>query len=750
MPPKAQWSKLKFAVKTAFVFRRSKAFKQEGDELMYTAPLMEKRKALQSHPVIADQIRKFWQVIDMLKDKDGRLTKHAYIELNVKLQKAMVADFDLTEAKRDAEMDWRHDAGHLGPSDAMTETDFHASMFELADHWTDGVDASEYDSFFGSVLDAIVQDVNAHSEEWRWKPTEDILPSKRFLMHEPDGAAAAGGGGGGGGGGGCGSSSAARAGGGARTAGGGHDISASRRASAQRRSVSEGDRTDGSAPGSRRGTMSKGDAREGAGGESRGRGRRRSSIFGNQRSIADHMADAIVELDEEEGTGEWASAGNGGGGTLLRAQQHGGSGVPRVSTSRGSSPRAATRSPMPSPRTATSRDNSPPTIARRLGSAEAGGSPLSSPLSSPRGFGSSSSRGCSRRGSSRRVGADESVRMREEGLFLPGDRSAATRRAASAKAGGSPLSSPRTATSRDNSPGTIARRLGSAQAGGSPLSSPLALASHDSSPRMVEGRLGAATLSPASEARRELQGGGSLVGVPLVRSRAGSRAQDGGRGISSEAEPRHPLGGMTEAELCASASKAQAMAQAMQGLHPNQRGGLLFYQRPGTSGAASRVPAARATVGGFSRRPRTKSNPRMMSAGRPAQDDLVSDITIEVLQLTHVPLGVLGAANGDAFAAENGLLAPAPVGRSSQQRRTGAARPRTPPGSAPAPRYAATSPGRPRSRKAAARTTMSGGRKPRKPASASFDAERVRARTPTEAPVQQRLAFEQDSRKASF
>jgi len=132
-----------------------------------------------------------------------------------------------------------------------------------------------------------------------------------------------------------------------------------------------------------------------------------------------------------------------------------------------------------------------------------------------------------------------------------------------------------------------------------------------------------------------------------------------------------------------------------------------------------------------------------MSAGRRAQGDLVSDITIEVLQLTHVPLGVLGAANGDAFAAENGLLAPAPVGHSSQQRRTGAARPRTPPGSAPASRYAATSPGRPRSRKAAARTTMSGSRKPQKPASASFGGERVRARTPTKPPVQQRLAFEQ-------
>jgi hypothetical protein len=731
MPPKAQWSKLKFAVKTAFVFRRSKAFKQEGDELMYTAPLMAKRKALQSHPVIADQIRKFWQVIDMLKDKDGRLTKHAYIELNVKLQKAMVADFDLTEAKRDAEMDWRHDAGHLGPSDAMTEQDFHASMFELADHWTDGVDASEYDSFFGSVQDAIVQDVNAHTEEWRWKPTEDILPSKRFLM-PPDGAAAA-----------------------AAAACGGHDISVSRRASAQRRSVSKGDRTDGSAPGSRRGTMSKGDAREGAGGESRGYGRRRSSIFGNQRSIADHMAAAIVELDEEEAeerTGERADASNGGIGTLLRARQHGGSGVPRVSTSRGNSPRAATRglasakaggSPMPSPRTATSRDHSPQTIARRLGSAEAGGSPLSSPPSSPRGFGSSSS---PRMIARRLGGAAESVTVREE-VFLPSDRGAATQRGASAKAGGSPLSSPRTATSRGNSPRTIARRLGSAQAGGSPLSSPRALASRDSSPRTIERRPGAAqehrvpaALSPASEARRELQGGSS-VGVPLVRSRAGSRAQDG-REISSEAESRHSLGGMTEMELCASASKAQAMAQAMQG-RPNQRGGLVFHQRPGTSGAASRVPAIRATVGGFSRRPRPKSDPRIMSAGRRAQGDLVSDITIEVLQLTHVPLGVLGAANGDAFAAENGLLAPAPVGHSSQQRRTGAARPRTPPGSAPASRYAATSPGRPRSRKAAARTTMSGSRKPQKPASASFGGERVRARTPTKPPVQQRLAFEQ-------
>ena len=156
---------------------------------MYQPHNLSARKKLKSHPAVRAEIGKFWKVLDMIKDANGALTKKAYMSLNVKLQKCMVSDFDVREAREDAEMDWRHDTsgsdGQACREDTttrMTEHEFFSSMFELADHWTDGISVEEYLDFYECVLSSIVSNFGDGEDAWKWKDDDDIEANHVFTL----------------------------------------------------------------------------------------------------------------------------------------------------------------------------------------------------------------------------------------------------------------------------------------------------------------------------------------------------------------------------------------------------------------------------------------------------------------------------------------------------------------------------------------------------------------------------------------
>ena len=104
------WRKAKLAVSATNVFKKSRAFKLEGDHTLNTPQMRAVRRGLKQSPLINAELRRSWDVLDMIKDEEtGNLTKDAYVELNVKIQKAMVSDFDEEEARHDAVVDWNTD-----------------------------------------------------------------------------------------------------------------------------------------------------------------------------------------------------------------------------------------------------------------------------------------------------------------------------------------------------------------------------------------------------------------------------------------------------------------------------------------------------------------------------------------------------------------------------------------------------------------------------------------------------------------
>ena len=104
-----KWGKALLMVKVVNTFKRSAAYKREGDSTLDAVGARFLRERLKKSPALQAEIRRFWGVIDMLKDSTGNLTRHSYIVLNVKLQKAMVSDFDQIVAERDAAADWAQD-----------------------------------------------------------------------------------------------------------------------------------------------------------------------------------------------------------------------------------------------------------------------------------------------------------------------------------------------------------------------------------------------------------------------------------------------------------------------------------------------------------------------------------------------------------------------------------------------------------------------------------------------------------------
>ena len=176
------WRKAKMAVSVVNTFKRSSKYKSEGDPTMDTEAMLAVRRGLQQSGAIQAQIARFWDALDMLKDPStGGLTRASYLSLNVKIQKAMVSDFDMESAKLDAATDWHQDMtrfcaarGEEGPtsSTTMSFADFKLSMFELADLWCDDVKEATYMNFLKEVLTAVAKDIN--SDPLEFKPTAEI------------------------------------------------------------------------------------------------------------------------------------------------------------------------------------------------------------------------------------------------------------------------------------------------------------------------------------------------------------------------------------------------------------------------------------------------------------------------------------------------------------------------------------------------------------------------------------------------
>jgi hypothetical protein len=119
---------------------------------MYTIQHLIERANLRRDRRIGAVVRDMWEVGDMKKER-GELTRDAYRHFICMLHKALIPDISREEADAAAAHDWEHDSGGRR---TMTYTQFHSSMFELADMWCESIDAEEYAQFLTKLVNTMV------------------------------------------------------------------------------------------------------------------------------------------------------------------------------------------------------------------------------------------------------------------------------------------------------------------------------------------------------------------------------------------------------------------------------------------------------------------------------------------------------------------------------------------------------------------------------------------------------------------
>ena len=169
----------------AFTFAASaidSSYKEEGCASHYTDEALAARAALQREPAIAAAITRWWQAVlraDGAAEEGGgggewELRKESFLALSVRMQKALLRDFDHGDAVLEAKADWANDVGCLGDEagavHTMTRQQFRASLFELADLWCETAAAVEYVAFFDQLLHAI----SSGDGNGTWRRESDI------------------------------------------------------------------------------------------------------------------------------------------------------------------------------------------------------------------------------------------------------------------------------------------------------------------------------------------------------------------------------------------------------------------------------------------------------------------------------------------------------------------------------------------------------------------------------------------------
>lgn len=116
-------------------------YSYQGDVSFYTTQTVGMRSVLKNSNKIKLIIRRFWET--QSKDKDGYLSKNEYIELLIKIQRALYENFDLNKAKIIAEKEWDKDCSDHKSYNIkifrMSYYEYFNALFELADTWTDEI-----------------------------------------------------------------------------------------------------------------------------------------------------------------------------------------------------------------------------------------------------------------------------------------------------------------------------------------------------------------------------------------------------------------------------------------------------------------------------------------------------------------------------------------------------------------------------------------------------------------------------------
>ena len=140
----------------------------QGNAKMAELDNLRKRFALRRHPLVLEALEKWWRTAQFSMQQAGgdgyMLTREEYMQVFSRIFTVMVEDdFDPDEAMSTAEEDWASDAKG---GNFMRRSDFLDSLFELADVWTEEIDAQEYADFLNLTFKT-VSEVFPQGSAWR-------------------------------------------------------------------------------------------------------------------------------------------------------------------------------------------------------------------------------------------------------------------------------------------------------------------------------------------------------------------------------------------------------------------------------------------------------------------------------------------------------------------------------------------------------------------------------------------------------
>eukprot|EP00755_Sulcionema_specki_P029213 Sspe_Gene.91664::Locus_63242_Transcript_1_1_Confidence_1.000_Length_3038::g.91664::m.91664 len=130
--------------------RRGVSKKSQGNLDMYTTENLSKRDKLRRSSAINDAISEWWT---KLPKKKNCIDGYVYRTLFEPLYKRLVPGSSDSDARKAVEEDWRHEAKG---KKLLTEEQFFAGLFALADTWCDNIDEDEYTDFLSELYQIVL------------------------------------------------------------------------------------------------------------------------------------------------------------------------------------------------------------------------------------------------------------------------------------------------------------------------------------------------------------------------------------------------------------------------------------------------------------------------------------------------------------------------------------------------------------------------------------------------------------------
>ena len=132
---------------------------RRGNPAFETEEALAAREALKMDNAVVEATKRFWEHFQLTPHNEAEHLE--YVRVVMLMVRSLVAVFESSDAVEFAEACWERDSKH---ADGATFKAFHSFMFELADGWTDSVDAMAYAAFISNMQQRITQPFNPKTE----------------------------------------------------------------------------------------------------------------------------------------------------------------------------------------------------------------------------------------------------------------------------------------------------------------------------------------------------------------------------------------------------------------------------------------------------------------------------------------------------------------------------------------------------------------------------------------------------------